>query len=195
MLLSGRQLLIAGVVLAILLFGGPALTATQTLTQAPAAHGCPHATELPDGDNLPEVRDATLCLVNRERAARGLPRLVVQPELQRAAQRQSDDMGARKFFAHVNPDGLTPTDRIRAAGYPAPSWTGENLYAGFEADATPAAAVRGWMHSPGHRANILRPQFTEAGIGIADEPTEWGARGRAGVFTNTFGGPRTSPAQ
>jgi hypothetical protein len=90
----------------------------------------------------------TLCLVNRERADRGLPRLVVQPELQRAAQRQSEDMGARRFFAHVNPDGLTPTDRIRAAGYPARSWTGENLYAGYDADAdadadATAAAVRG----------------------------------------------------
>ena len=94
------------------------------------------------------LRVVTLCLVNRERAGRGLPHLVVQPELQRAAQRQSEDMGARRFFAHVNPDGLTPTDRIRAAGYPARSWTGENLYAGYDADAdadadATAAAVRG----------------------------------------------------
>jgi uncharacterized protein YkwD len=190
---SPRQLLTGAAVVAILLFGGRVLTGAETLTQrvtAPAASSaCPHATELPDAGNLVALRAATLCLVNRERAQRGLGALVAAPELERAAQRQSVDMGERKFFAHVNPDGASPDERIRAAGYPADHSTGENLYAGYEADATPAAAVDGWMHSPGHRANILRPQWTQAGIGIACEAIRRGDHGRAGVYTNTFGGP------
>jgi uncharacterized protein YkwD len=177
---------------AIVVFGGPAVTRAEALTQraaAPQAAACPHATDLPDAGNLAALRAATLCLVNRERAAQGLAALAASGALEQAAQRQSTDMGERKFFAHVNPDGAAPRDRILAAGYPADRATGENLYAGAEADATPAAAVNGWMNSPGHRENILRPAWTETGIGIGREPIRPGDNGRAGVYTNTFGGP------
>jgi uncharacterized protein YkwD len=193
--LSRGQLLVGAVVLVIVAFGGRALTGAQTLTHelvAPdEASACPHASDLPHEGNLAELRIATLCLVNRERAARSLPALTPRTELDAATQRHSEDMGRRTFFAHDNPDGASPHDRILAAGYAADHSTGENLYAGYEADATPAAAVKGWMNSRGHRENILRPIFTEAGIGIARQPIRRGVDGRAGVYTNTFGGPPT----
>jgi uncharacterized protein YkwD len=152
----------------------------------PDRGGCPHAGELPSADRLAEGRAAVLCLLNRERAAHGLPSLVEAAPLEAAAQAHAEDMGRRDFFAHRNPDGDDPDRRIRRAGFEGRT-TGENLYWGTRIDATPAQAVDGWMHSPGHRANILRRSFASVGTGIALDAPEPLAR-NAGVYVNTFGG-------
>jgi uncharacterized protein YkwD len=82
---------------------------------------------------------------------------------------------------------------VRAAGYSLPgAWVGENLHWGTEANATPVKAVEGWMKSPGHRANILRPEFTEVGVGVAYEAPINGSHGRSAVYTTDFGG-RVAP--
>lgn len=83
--------------------------------------------------------------------------------LNRAATRYARLLGARDFFSHTSPDGSDPGDRIRAAGY---RWRayGENLAAGFT---TPAAAVQGWLDSPGHCQNLMNPTYTEIGLGFA----------------------------
>jgi uncharacterized protein YkwD len=107
-------------------------------------------------------------LVNRERAEAGLKPLAMDAELTRVARRHSADMLARGYFSHGSPEGKTAFDRIRAERIPF-LIAGENLaYA-----PTLAIAHNGLMHSPGHRANILRPQFGRVGIGIMDA----GARG------------------
>ncbi|MFJ3639940.1 sigma-70 family RNA polymerase sigma factor [Streptomyces sp. NPDC090108] len=103
-----------------------------------------------------------VALVNKERATAGCGALTEDPDLEKAAQGQSDDMAARDFFDHTNPDGADPGERITAAGY---RWStyGENIAKG---QATPAAVMDAWMKSPGHRANILNCAFKDIGVGV-----------------------------
>ncbi len=103
-----------------------------------------------------------LVLVNQERANVGAPALTWNGPLAAVAQAHSADMAARNFFAHNNPDGQTPFDRMAAAGitYTAAA---ENIAAGY-ADAN--AVMNGWMNSPGHKTNILNATYTEIGIGV-----------------------------
>ncbi|WP_406723211.1 CAP domain-containing protein [Streptomyces althioticus] len=130
----------------------------------------------------PEGLDRTTAevveLTNRERARAGLPALSRDPLLTTAARAHSADMVARDFYAHTAPDGSKPWDRAAAAG----SWcrtVGENIACGQR---SAAEVVRGWMNSPGHRANILKPEFTHIGVGFA-------GGGRAGTYwTQLFGG-------
>jgi uncharacterized protein YkwD len=56
---------------------------------------------------------------------------------------------------------------------------------------TPVKAVEGWMDSPGHRENILRPQFAEVGVGVGLDTPRPGDHGRSAVYTTDFGGPST----
>ncbi|MEV7414484.1 sigma-70 family RNA polymerase sigma factor [Streptomyces sp. NPDC089919] len=101
-------------------------------------------------------------LVNAERAKAGCGPLTSNSLLTKAAQGHSDDMAARNFFDHTNPDGKNPGDRITAAGY---RWStyGENIAMGQR---TAADVMDAWMNSSGHRANILNCSFKEIGIGI-----------------------------
>src|SRR5438067_1032411 len=94
--------------------------------------GCTGTELLPTPENLNDVRAATLCLLNAERAARGLAPLRLNPQLAQAALVHSRDMVARSYFAHDAPPTPASTfvDRIRAAGYlrTGAGWTiGENL--------------------------------------------------------------------
>lgn len=118
---------------------------------------------------LRAARDATLCLLNRERAARRLKPLRLHKALDRVARAHSRDMVRRRFFDHESPDGRSPFDRMLATRYvPAKArWRlGENIAWGTLTLAQPAAIVQAWMESPGHRANILNGGFREIGIGI-----------------------------
>jgi uncharacterized protein YkwD len=158
-------------------------------TDEPSAsgHGCAHATDNPDGAALADERRATLCLLNRERRLRHLHPLHVDRHLERAAQAYSKEMAARDFFEHVDPDGTNPTVRVTAAGYGRALVIGENLGWGSDVAAEPAAMVDGWMHSPGHRANILRPAYREIGIGIVPAAPKKGVEGPAATYTTDFG--------
>jgi uncharacterized protein YkwD len=111
----------------------------------------------------PDLEAAMLDLVNAERTQRGLQPLAADPVLAELARAHGRDMFARGYFSHVTPDGRDLSDRMRAAGLGYLS-AGENLALA----PTLAAAHTGLMHSPGHRANILRKQFGRAGIGILD---------------------------
>ena len=111
----------------------------------------------------PDLEQRMLNLVNQERAAAGLDPLVADPELTEVARQHSTDMFARGYFAHETPEGLTPFDRMRAANVRFLA-AGENLAL---APTLPVAHT-GLMNSPGHRENILRPQFGRVGIGIMD---------------------------
>jgi len=154
---------------------------------APDQHGCRHSSDLPAPETRAEARVAVLCLLNQQRAKHSLPPLTEDPRLESAAQAHADDMGRRDFYAHRNPDGLGPHQRIRAAGYDGPA-TGENIHWGVRLNATPANIVSDWMKSPGHRANILRRRFTRVGTGVAYDPPKAFYRERAGVYVNNFGG-------
>jgi uncharacterized protein YkwD len=116
----------------------------------------------------PELEARMLEMVNAERAAAGLRPLAPDPELTEVARLHSIDMFARGYFSHVTPEGADPFDRIRAANVTFRT-AGENLALA----PTLRIAHNGLMNSPGHRANILRPEFGRLGIGIMDG----GARG------------------
>lgn len=129
-------------------------------------------------------------LVNQERARAGLPPLTVSGRLNQAAYLHTLDMTAisnlygpytghqHTLFGTLRPQVV---DRLDAAGYD--EWTrsftyGENIAFGYT---SPADVMAAWMNSPGHRANILNPNFTEIGVSVLRD-----AAGRL-FFTQNFG--------
>ena len=153
----------------------------------PDVDGCAGSWLRPTQANVPQVRAATLCLINAQRARHSLPPLSENLLLQRAAELHSLDMAARDFFEHKTPDGVHPDARIVRQGYP-PILVGENLAWGETVKSAPAAIVEMWMNSPGHRRNILEPQYREIGIGMAYEAPEAQPEPKqAAIYTTTFG--------
>jgi uncharacterized protein YkwD/stress response protein SCP2 len=127
--------------------------------------------------NLAQTAARVVELTNAERAGAGLPPLAVDALLAAAAQAHSTDMVARAFYSHTSPDGSQPWDRAAAAGSRRRT-IGENIACGQR---SAAEVVEGWMNSPGHRANILKPDFTHIGIGFA-------GGGQSGTYwTQLFG--------
>lgn len=168
----------------------------RVLRQAPnlnegvaGATACANADLQPDATNLPSVSDATFCLLNAERAARGLTALKPDRQLQRAALAHGGDMVDHQYFAHEGRDGSQPAERIRATGYLSGggAWRiGENLAWGTGDLASPRAIMAAWMHSPGHRANILQPQYRQIGFGvIAGNPNA--KDGSGATYVTEFG--------
>jgi uncharacterized protein YkwD len=149
---------------------------------------CPGADAVPTAATIGQASQATLCLLNNERAAAGLRPVAETPELTQPSAAYSARMVAENFFAHVSPDGSTLVDRLTAARYIAPDgdWTvGENIAWGQGDLGTPRNIVVAWMNSPGHRHNILTGEFTQIGIGIAlgtPGDAAWGA-----TYTTDFG--------
>lgn len=147
-----------------------------------ADDGTPPGADVPDNAYCDEVHDwdaswraaeeQVLAIVNQRRAEgadcgvegsfASTHALAMDPALRCAARKHSADMAEREFFAHDNPSGEEPWDRIEAAGY-AFQAAGENIAAG-QIDA--AMVMQGWMDSDGHCANIMNPDFTEIGVGF-----------------------------
>ncbi|MGJ5748912.1 RNA polymerase sigma factor (sigma-70 family) [Streptomyces puniciscabiei] len=145
----------------------PTKTVTRGRQSAPSSRPPvrPAATPASTASSGPAPTDVVgqvVALVNKERAGAGCGPLTEDAQLQKAAQGHSDDMAARHFFDHTNPDGADPGQRITAAGY---LWStyGENIAQGQQ---TAAAVMDSWMHSPGHRANILNCSFKDIGVGV-----------------------------
>jgi uncharacterized protein YkwD len=113
------------------------------------------------------TEDQVLALVNAERAAAGLPPVVANPTLSKAAQGYAEYMARENFFSHKGLDGSTLVSRAEAAGYVTWSFLAENLAAGQQ---TPEKLVAAWMKSPSHRANILSEEGVEVGFGRAYNP-------------------------
>ena len=173
-----------------------ALSATLAMALAPAAMAadCPGADLKPAADNMDQVEGATLCLINAERAAEGLPALVEQGQLSKASIAFSQLMVDEHFFAHVSPAGVALTARLQASGYldqPGARTIGENIAWGESYLASPANIVKAWMDSPPHRANILSNDFSEIGLGIVTGVPLSANPGA--TYTTDFG--RRSPAQ
>ena len=155
-----------------------------------ATTGCASAGAEPHAARYTVVRDATLCLINAERRKRGLRKLRHNRRLAKAAACHARDMVRRDYFSHDSPSGSDFVDRIRRAGYlrrTSGGWSlGENLAWGSGSMASPQAIVHAWMHSTGHRRNILTRRFTEIGIAfVRDAPTE--GIGQAATYVTEFG--------
>jgi uncharacterized protein YkwD len=151
-----------------------ALLSVATFSAAPAAAAvvgdCIPAASWPA--NRADLGAEVVALVNAHRAQLGLQALVVSPTLSAAATWKARNMAAYGYMNHDDPGPLearTANERIAACGYPLAEW-GEDLASGY---ATAQAVVDGWLSSPGHRANIERPEFRATGVGAAGAPTYW----------------------
>jgi uncharacterized protein YkwD len=163
--------------------GGP----HEALAAKPDVDGCAGSWLRPTTANGVQVRAATLCLINAQRARHRLAPLTENTMLDRAAELHSVDMAKRDYFEHADPDGVQPDARIVQQGYP-PILVGENLAWGETVKSTPATIVSMWMKSPGHRANILESDYREIGIGMAyDAPEAQPVPKQAAIYTTTFG--------
>ena len=154
-----------------------------------AGAACANPGLAPAAATLPAVAEATLCLLNGERADRGLAPLAPNAKLAAAATAYSQDLVDGSYFSHTGRDGSDVLDRIDRTGYipRGAAWTlGENLAWGTGALATPGSMVQAWMNSPGHRENILNADYREIGIGIVTgNPAQ--ADGAGATYSTTFG--------
>src|SRR5690606_13531909 len=119
---------------------------------------------------------------------RDLEPLTLSDPLNAAAQAHAEDMLARGYYDHLSPEGEDVADRYRAAGGGEWRRVQENIATCSPCAGAPGAGLvarlhEGWMDSPGHRENILRPGITRFGFGIA--------AGRDGPLyaVQTFAGP------
>jgi uncharacterized protein YkwD len=126
------------------------------------------------------LRNAVLCLINKQRAARHLPQLRESGLLDRSAQSWSNAMVGGNFFSH----GADFAARISAVGF---DWSqaGENIATGF---LTPRDVVAGWMASKGHCQNILGPAYSYVGTGVNRRPVRGWASAPA-TWTQDFALP------
>jgi uncharacterized protein YkwD len=153
--------------------------------------------KLPPGEYCAEVSNwdadwaeresRVLALVNAERAKGAscggksfgpASPLEMDGAMQCAARHHSKNMAEMDFFSHTGPDGDTPGDRLKAAGYTGGGW-GENIAGGSQ---TPEDAMKSWMGSSGHCSNIMNPGYRKIGVGYHPG----GDNGH--LWTQTFGG-------
>jgi uncharacterized protein YkwD len=155
----------------------------------PASAGaCAGAGQRPTAATLGRAAAATACLLDARRSAHGLRALRTNRALARAARAHSRRMVARRYFAHVDPGGAGPAQRVAATGYlgAAQTWAvAETIAWGSGPAATPAAIVRGWMHSPPHRQTILDARLRDVGVGVVRGSPA--GLGRAATVTADFG--------
>ncbi len=104
-----------------------------------------------------------IALTNGERAQNSVGQLTENSLLDAAAQAKANDMAAKGYFSHVGPDGKQPWAWIAGAGYQYQD-AGENLAVRF---VDSSDVVNAWMASPTHRANIVKPVYTDIGVGVA----------------------------
>ncbi len=95
-----------------------------------------------------------------DQAMAAAPPLGLNSRLSAAAQAHADDMARRSYFSHTGRDGSEVGTRATRSGY---AWRqiGENIAAG---QMRAEEAVDGWLKSPGHCVNLMRPQYTEMGL-------------------------------
>jgi len=154
----------------------PSTAAATTTTSTPATSAPPDTTApptTPAPTTPPQLSpvDQVLMLVNDARARAATPCGPVQldPRLMAAAQAHSDDMAARNFFDHTNPDGATFSQRVLAAGYPDVAMA-ENIAKGQR---SASLVMRAWMESTGHRENIENCAYNFIGIGVNRSAWTW----------------------
>ncbi len=119
----------------------------------------------PDDADLYRLEREVEARINAVREEHGEDALEPNATLAAVAREYSCRMGTEGFFAHESPDGDTVDDRILQAGVGFRR-VGENL-AQLSGAANPGEfVVNGWMESEGHRENLLRPEYTETGVGV-----------------------------
>lgn len=151
-------------------------TATDTATSATPQSGSSTPSSNP-------LIDEVVSLTNDYRILEGLQPLTLNNSLSNAAQTHSQDMAYNDFFSHTGSTGTTVSDRTTSAGYDS-YYVGENIAAGH---ITAEQVVQGWMNSPGHRENILNPNYTEIGVGYYYLENDTGEVNYSRYWAQNFG--------
>lgn len=156
------------------------------------AFACENVNSNPTTMTTAKSENSIFCLLNKERTKRGLKRLHLNQNLGTSSRFQSRDMEKRNYFEHERRGGPTLTQRIRRTGYldNVSAWSiGENIAWGTSEFATPKSLVNAWMHSTGHRRNILRKAFKDVGVGLVmgAPEKEWDDDKTAVLATTDFG--------
>jgi uncharacterized YkwD family protein len=143
-------------------------TPASTQTAKPAETQQPAAAPAADA-SISSIEQQVLTLTNQERAKEGLKPLATDSALMDSARAKSSDMSNNNYFSHTSPTLGSPFDQMKAKGiqYKAAA---ENIAMGQR---TAAEVVKGWMESPGHRANIMNGNFTHIGIGYDAQGHYW----------------------
>ena len=149
----------------------PSTTPQQKPESTPST---PSTTPQQKPESTPEQKPSTdfssyqqqvLDLVNAERTKRGISALTLDSNLSSVATKKSQDMVNKNYFDHTSPTYGSPFDMMKQFGISYRT-AGENIAKGQK---TPQEVVTAWMNSEGHRKNILNPNFTNLGIGIAKD--------------------------
>ncbi|WP_026882700.1 CAP domain-containing protein [Clostridium akagii] len=118
---------------------------------------------IPNIQDIKTAENEVIRLVNIQRVNNGLPKLTANWQLSRIARYKSQDMINKNYFSHISPTYGSPFNMMETFGLKF-SAAGENIAMGQQ---TPSSVVTAWMNSPGHRANILNPSYTQIGVGLA----------------------------
>ena len=183
----------AALLLALLALACTAASGVAAVRARTATAACAGADVAPDGQNAALIDTATLCLMNQQRAARGMRPLRLNHALARIASGQARDMVRGHYFADQSLSGQSPMARVIASGYVAHPTTvslitAQNIGWGTGPNATPAGIVRAWMNSPPHREIMLTAAYRDAGVGASPSvPSALGTRWLGGTYAVEFG--------
>jgi uncharacterized protein YkwD len=163
--------------------------AAATTPGAQSAASCRGAELLPTAGNASAIEAATLCLVDRDRAAQHLGPLRANGDLRAVATRKVRSMVRWNYFADIGPGGQTPL--VAATRYRANASSvsiAQNIAWGTDTQATPASIVAGWMASPPHRRIILTGSYRDAGVAaIPVVPWRFGHGAYGATYAIEFG--------
>jgi uncharacterized protein YkwD len=125
--------------------------------------------------SLMGVEEALFAMANNVRCRHGLPAFLKDERCRDAARAHSADMLNRHYFSHTDPEGRSVKERL-PANSAIRTW-GENIWTGCGYDPRQIqhlaeAIMSGWMNSPGHRSNILSPEYTHLGVGVITDNKE-----------------------
>lgn len=178
---SSLPLLFAGLIVALMLLGPAA--------QSSEAAQCKGSSEPASRMSGEAAAKATLCLLNKERAAQGMGALHNDSRQAEAAKQHNRLMVRKTCFSHLCPGEKDLVGRIASTGYLPCNCTwqvAENLAWGTGKSSSPKKIVAAWMGSTPHRINILNPKFDEIGIAV-DEGSPEGDYDDAATYTTDFG--------
>jgi uncharacterized protein YkwD len=157
------------------------LIGVLSLSLLAAAFGVPASAAAADTMTVPQAELRMVDVLNADRSKAGLVPLRVDTRLMTLARNRSNDMSAKNYFSHTQPDGRDIFDLIAAAKI---TWYGAGEIIAWNnaegLDASAAFAMEGWMNSPSHKAIIVSKGYNYVGFGMAIG--EGGKRYWAGVF-------------
>lgn len=113
------------------------------------------------GNELTADEQETFDLVNAERVAAGLTALKIDSELQNVARAKAQDMVTNNYFSHTSPTYGSPFDMMKSFGIKYKT-AGENI----AGNSSNSGAVKAWMNSSGHKANILNSNYNYTGLAV-----------------------------